>query len=407
MLRLGGLVGAALLALTVACAPAEYSQVAGPATGVVRPSSPAVDPTTTTVDSSTSTVAGPDAADETTTQPRRRSFTMAFTGDLLLHSRVNAAAAANAADDDYREYDYESLLAPIADLIAEVDWAVCHLEVSLSADNTRLRSFPVFRAPGDIAHDVRRVGYDSCSTASNHVLDHGSRGVAETLGVLDAADLGHTGSARTPEERFDSIWIEAGDVTVAHLSYTYGFNGFAVPSDMPWLSNRIDEQVILADAARARAAGAEYLLLSLHWGDQYRHAPNRSQRDLGSHLLASPDIDLIIGHHAHVVQPIDRIDGEWLVYGLGNLLSASPQPSRRDELMVRITVTEQPDRTFSTELQAIPLHLDRMTLTVHPSNPALGRTGDDPALEAELDASWHRVSAVLDEGSGRAELTLG
>ena len=409
MSQLAGLIGATILAFAVACAPVN-SESTTRAIGVERPLEPAAATAeTATVETATvenATVENATVA-EVPTSRERRSFTMAFTGDLLLHNRVNASAAANAADDEFREYDYESLLAPIAPLIAEVDWAVCHLEVNLSADNTRLHPYPVFRAPGDLAYDMRRVGYDSCSTASNHVLDHGADGVAETLGVLDDAGLGHTGSARDPEERFDGIWIEPDGVKVAHLSYSYGFNGFSVPSDMPWLANRIDEEQILDDADRARREGAEYVVLSLHWGEQYQHTPNRQQRELGPRLLASPDIDLVIGHHAHTVQPIDRINGEWLVYGLGNLLSASTQAARRDELLVQVTVDETADGTFSTELRAIPLHLDPVTLTVHRSDPQVRPAGIDPRLAAALDAGWTRVTTVLESGSGWSELDLG
>lgn len=400
MSQLGGVIGATILALVVACAPVD-TEAGTPLSDVDRPSAPAAAaPTTTAL---ATTVVPTDA--ELTSTTRARSFTMAFTGDLLLHDRVNKTAAANAADDTFRDYDYESLLAPVAPLVADVDWAVCHVEVNLSADNTRLHPYPVFRAPGDLAHDMRRIGYDSCTTASNHVLDHGARGVAETLGVLDDADLRHSGSARDPDERSESIWIEPAGVKVANLSYTYGFNGFSVPSEMPWLSNLIDEHQILAEAARARADGAEYVVLSLHWGEQYRSTPSRQQRELGPRLLASPDIDLIVGHHAHTVQPIDRIDGEWLVYGLGNLLSASTQAIRRDELLVRITVTET-GGTFSTELEAIPLHLDPVTLTVHRSDPQVRPPDVDQRLARELDASWARVTAVLENGSGWPDLEL-
>lgn len=401
MSQLGGLIGVAILVVAVACAPVS-TEAGAPIPGADRPS----EPVAATARSTVTTASIPTVAEATPTSRARRSFTMAFTGDLLLHSRVNATAAANAADDEFRDYDYASLLRVISPLIAEVDWAVCHLEVNLSVDNTRLHPYPVFRAPGDVAHDMRRLGYDSCTTASNHILDHGHRGVAETLGVLDDADLRHTGSARNPDEAFDNIWIEPAGVRVANLSYTYGFNGFSVPSDMPWLSNLIDEDRILADAATARAEGAEYVVLSLHWGEQYRSTPSRQQRDLGPRLLASPDIDLIIGHHAHTVQPIDRIDGEWLVYGLGNLLSASTQAIRRDELLVQVTVTETADGTFTTGLQAIPLHLDPVTLTVHRSDPAIRPSDLDPRLAAQLDASWARVIAVLDDGSGWPDLGL-
>ena len=358
--------------------------------------------------SSSPTTPAPTTPPPTTPTTRApRSFTMAFTGDLLLHQRVNAVAAANASDDPARDFDYTSQLAALRPLLADVDWAVCHMEVSLSADNTRLRPYPVFRAPGDIARDAKEIGYDTCTTASNHVLDHGPDGVAETLDVLDEAGLVHTGSARSAVEAAENIWTELGNVRLAHISYSYGFNGFSVPTSTPWLSNLIDEERILEHAANARRQGAEFIVVSLHWGEQYQHAPNWQQKELGPRLLASPDVDLIIGHHAHVIQRIDRIDGEWLVYGLGNLLSASSSQVRRDELLVQIEVTEQLDGTFATELRAVPLHLDRPTLTVHLSNPDARPSDVDPGLSAQLDASYARVLAVLESGSGWSDLTLG
>ena len=110
------------------------------------------------------------------------------------------------------------------------DWAICHLEVNLSADNTGLEPFPTFRSPGQIAADVHDLGYDSCSVASNHILDQGPAGVTETLEVLDAAGLGSSGAARSAEEAMNQIWIEVGSLRIAHLSYAYGFNGFQIPA---------------------------------------------------------------------------------------------------------------------------------------------------------------------------------
>jgi len=343
----------------------------------------------------------------TTSASRARSFTLAFTGDLLLHQRVNAVAAAHAADDPGRDYDYAPLLAPIAPLVRAADWAVCHVEVPLSADNTRLRPYPTFRVPGDIARNVAAVGYDACTTASNHVLDQGPDGVIETLGVLDAAGLEHTGSARSADEARQEVWVQVAGVRFAHLAYAYGFNGFTVPRDLPWMANVIDEETILADAAAVRREGAELVVVSLHWGEQYQSAPTRQQRELGPRLLASPDVDLVIGHHAHVVQPIDRIDGEWLVYGLGNLLSAQSSPVRRDELLVEVAVTVAADGTLITELRALPLYLDLDSLVVYPSSPALRPPDLDAGLQAELDASQARIRSVLETGSGWGQLAFG
>ncbi len=341
----------------------------------------------------------------TTTRPLR-SFTMAFTGDFLLHTRVNVAAA-NAADHlPGRDYDYRPLLASLEPTISSVDWAVCHMETPLSADGTRLRPYPVFRVPGRIAFDAFDIGYDSCTTASNHTLDHGSAGVEETLGVMDAAGLRFTGSARSPTEAAEQIFFSINGVEVAHLSYTYSFNGFRLPSDAPWMSNLIDRDRILNDATAVRAAGAEYVVVSMHWGEQYWNQPNRQQQELGPELLASDDIDLIIGHHAHVVQPIERIDGEWLVYGLGNLLANAFSDSQRDQLMVEVTVSEEADGGFSTDLTAHALYNDTDTLTVHRSNPRDRASGSSERLQRRLNASWGRVVQVLQSGSGWDELVM-
>lgn len=368
--------------------------IAAPAPAPVPPTTEAVAATTTTT------------APTTTTTPPLRRATVAFTGDVLVHSRVWQTAAAYGAERGV-DYDFAPMFAPVETWIQSADWAVCHMEVNLAADNQGLSSFPIFRAPGTAAGDMARLGYDSCTTASNHTLDRGTKATFETLDVLDAAGLQHTGSARSPEEAESTIWLDVNGIRIAHLSYAYGFNGFQIPTDTPWATNLINEERILTDAANARAAGADLVMLSLHWGEQYQHSPNSQQADLGPRLLASPDVDLIVGHHAHVVQRIDRIDGEWLVYGLGNVVSNQTQAPRRDELMVTATISEQADGSFVVdEVEVLPMMVDTATLTIWPSGPSVRPLEVGESLAAQLDASWARVVAVLEQGTGFADLEL-
>jgi poly-gamma-glutamate synthesis protein (capsule biosynthesis protein) len=386
---------AAIVLLTTTCGTAPTTETA-----------PAAEPTTVPIPTTTLSASSTTVAPEPI-EPPPRSFTLTFTGDVLLHSRVNAVAAANAAGAEDRQYDYRPMLQPIRERIERADRAICHLEGNLSADGTRLSPYPAFRFPGQIASDLAELGYDSCTLASNHILDKGIDGVRETLDVVETAGLHPIGAARSAAEADRQRLFTVQGVVVAHLAYTYWFNGIPLPQDAPWTSNQIDVDRILADAAQARRDGAEYVVVSLHWGEQYQHEPNRQQRELGPRLLASPDIDLVIGHHAHVVQPIERIEGEWLVYGLGNLLSNSSQLERRDELLVTATVTEEPDHhRFTTDLEVVPLHLDHATLTVHPTDPASRPTTVDPALAAELDASWDRVLGILATGDPPRAPTL-
>ncbi|MCP4959680.1 MAG: CapA family protein [Actinomycetia bacterium] len=362
----------------------------------------------TTAPSTTSLPSATGASSSTALQPPTsptpdpnvlRSFEMVFTGDVILHNRVNRLGAELAIDDETRSWDFRPMLEPIRHLVSNADWAVCQLETTLSADGTRLSGFPRFRGPGQIADDLADVGYDACTTANNHTLDFGVDGVVETLDVLEASGLHATGSARSEAEKVERVWLDLGGVKVAHHAYAYGFNGWRIPPDAPWTSNTIDEETILADAAGSKAAGAEYVVVSLHWGSEDYQPLTSQQSQLGPALIASPDIDAIVGHHAHVVQRIDLIEGEWLVYGIGNLLSNQPWTNTRDELLVRLTVTEVEGGGFDSSLELVPLYVDWATLTVFPTDPLLRPDDISTGLAAEFDASRRRLRSVLEAGS--------
>ncbi len=120
--------------------------------------------------------------------------------------------------------------------------------------------------------------------------------------------------------------LDVNGVSVGHVSYTYGFNGFELPADKPWLSNPLDADAIVAEAEAAKDAGAEVVIASLHWGQEYVHEPTLEQQQLAERLLAEDSIDLIVGHHAHVVQPIEKIGDKWVAYGLGNSVARHAEP---------------------------------------------------------------------------------
>ena len=271
-----------------------------------------------------------------------RSFTIAATGDLLIHSPIVRRARTSEG------WDFAPMFRQVAPILRAADLAVCHVETPMSPDNENLSTFPLFSVPNQLADAIAYAGYDTCSLASNHSLDSGMRGVVGTIDALDRVGIAHTGMARSPDERAALNLLKVNGATVAHLSYTYGLNTGALRPENGHLANFIDEAAILAEAGRARAAGADFVILSLHWGTEFRRMPDRYQTDLGPNLLSTPAIDLIIGHHAHVVQPVDRIGGEYLAYGLGNFISnQSPRreggkPGTQDGVILRLTVTEDP-----------------------------------------------------------------
>lgn len=326
-----------------------------------------------------------------------RSFTLAATGDVLLHSTLWATADIDAARRGDQGFDFAPLLAGVRRHVTRADLAVCHLETPLAPPGGPFSSYPIFAVPPRIVPALVRTGYDACTTASNHVFDAGADGIARTLNALDAAGIAHAGSARRPSEARRTTLLRVNGARVALLSYTYGFNGLPYPDGRTWTANLIDERRILADAARARSTGADVVVVSLHWGDEYEATPNAQQLDLGPRLIASPDIDLLLGHHAHVVQPLERIGGEWVVYGLGNLVAdhGEPDTPKAEGMLVRFRFVEHPGGWRVERVRYVPLLVTAsQPLRVLDVRRAL-RSGDHPSLDARLRVARARIAAVV------------
>ncbi|MBB5956558.1 poly-gamma-glutamate synthesis protein (capsule biosynthesis protein) [Saccharothrix tamanrassetensis] len=249
--------------------------------------------------------------------PPLPSFTLAAGGDILVHPLLTEQA------DRDGDRDFVPLLDGLRPAI-DADLSICHLETPLSEPGAPTYGYPAFSAPPEIATALKTIGYDSCSTASNHTLDRGSGAIKTTLDVLDAAGLHHTGSFRTPAESSTPLLLDAKGVKVGHIAFTYGFNGIPLPQ--PWMANQLSVEGVLDAARAARAAGAEVVVASLHWGAEYQHEATPEQREMAAAILADPAVDLIIGTHVHAVQPIERINGKWVVYGMGNEVARHSEP---------------------------------------------------------------------------------
>ncbi|WP_340562390.1 CapA family protein [Streptomyces sp. GSL17-111] len=261
----------------------------------------------------------------------REPFTLVATGDILSHDSVIRQAAADA--DAGGGHDFRRMLAGAEPVVAGADLAICHLETVLGADDGPFSGYPMFRTPPQVAQAIAETGYDSCSTASNHTLDAGADGVTRTLEALDAAGVRHVGSARSAAERDRPALMEAGGAQVAQLAYTYGTNGIPVPEDRPHLVNLTDPERIVADARAARKAGADVVVVSMHWGTEYQEAPDDRQLALAEELTAARAdgrraIDLLVGTHVHVPQPYEKVNGTWVVYGMGDQVAGVMNDSR-------------------------------------------------------------------------------
>ena len=384
------------LVLAAACslvlgATACVARESGPTAASVRESQAPVAPESTASSPAVSTSAG------------GRSVDVVMGGDLLWHNTVWFSAA----EDHQRTgvgaaYDWDPMFAALKPTIEGADVAICHEEVPFAAPGQAPESYPVFAAPRSIAPWIASMGWDACTTASNHSWDQGYDGVVTTADLLEANGVAHVGTFRTPQEREQPVILTTDEgVKVAIVAGTWGLNGFVPPADEAFAVSMWDADNLLAQARAAREAGADVVIAHVHWGTEYVHEPDAAQLALAEQLTASPDIDLVLGEHAHVVQPITKVNGKWVVYGMGNQVAQNE--STMVDTYVGITIdfdlVEQPDGRFVVDRAAyIPTQWNHYT------------AGDpiriEPATGTKL-ASVREAVNLLGSNGGLQEETLG
>ncbi|MEU3135450.1 CapA family protein [Streptomyces sp. NPDC006854] len=347
-----------------------------------------------------------------------RPFTLLAAGDVLPHSSVIDRAAADAGGAGY---DFAPMLAGVAPVVSGADLAFCHMETVYGKKGGPYTGYPSFKSPPEIATALRTTGFDSCSTASNHTLDDGAEGVRRTLDALDGAGIRHAGSARSAAEAARPTILPAGPekgaAKVAHLAYTYGTNDIPLPADRPWTVNVTDEQKIIEEARAARRAGADVVVLSVHWGTEWQDEPDARQQELAERLTAStdrgrPDIDLVVGTHAHVPQAYEKVNGTWVVYGMGDQIAGAminyedaQDPRGNQSSMGRFTFAppaKPGERWKVTKAEFVPQWYDTSTGRAVNLNTSLGAGAE------HLREVRDRIrSVVLGRGADRDGLRMG
>jgi len=252
--------------------------------------------------------------------PQPESLSLCFTGDIMGHDR-QIEAALNLQTG---EYDYTPALSPMVYLLQSADYTIGNLEVTLAG--APYRGYPCFSSPDALVNACQVAGFDVLLTANNHQWDRGSKGHSRTLSVLDAMGFHRTGSFLNEEDRRRNgmVRLSKNGIQVGLLNYTYGVNGSAVRK--PHMINHIDTLQIARDIQEFGDDELDKLVVVLHWGKEYHHQPSLTQKRV-ARFLFSKGVDVVIGHHPHVLQPMeyhaptDSTDERILVYSLGNFVS--------------------------------------------------------------------------------------
>ncbi|MGL5296074.1 MAG: CapA family protein [Culicoidibacterales bacterium] len=244
--------------------------------------------------------------------------TFVGTGDILIHYT-------NWEDAQISEttFDFRPAFSAVKPIIQQADFAFANEETIPGGIELGLQSYPMFNSPSEVIDALADTGFNLIQQASNHTLDQGEAGIANALMTWsNYPDVAVAGSYTSQSQRDEIKIIEQNGIRAAFLAYSYGTNGIPVPNS--YNINLIDETAIRSDVTRANEM-ADIVIVGMHWGDEDSHEVNEMQRSYGQ-LLADLGVDIVVGTHPHVLQPVEWLTGvdgnkTYVIWSMGNALS--------------------------------------------------------------------------------------
>lgn len=258
-------------------------------------------------------------------------------GDILLHDEVYEDA------DTGTGYDFSDMFASVKDILSNPDFTIANQESIAAGSDLGLSSYPSFNSPYEISDTLQDVGIDLVTLANNHSLDKGEKGILRAIDYYNKIGMPYVGINKNIEDAKRDRIIEVNGITIGFLSYTYGTNGIPIPDGKDYLVNYLDDQKITQDIKGLRGK-VDLILINAHWGLEYKRTPSDEQRRLAK-LMAEAGADIIIGHHPHVLQPIEWVETDkhktLVVYSLGNFISGQQNDYRDIGGMVTIKINKK------------------------------------------------------------------
>ena len=272
-------------------------------------------------------------------EPKVYTANMIMVGDALIHSSVYNDAARLA---NFNGYDFKPQITLIKEKVKDFDIAYYNQETILGGTSLGLSDYPTFNSPWEVGDAMIDAGFNLVSLATNHTVDRGKNAVLKSREYWNKQDgVQAVGSYSSSEEKeeIESKILEVNNIKYAMLNYTYGTNGMPVadsylvnvwPTDIDNINNPDNDskyqaykETVKKDIEKLRDK-VDVMMVAMHWGVEYTHTPTAYERDMAK-FLASNGVDLIIGAHPHVIQPVEWIDNTLVIYSLGNFISAQYQ----------------------------------------------------------------------------------
>ena len=247
--------------------------------------------------------------------------TLVAVGDNLIHNTLIAAG-----EQEDGSLDYTSLYANIKPEIEKADIAVIDQETILGGSSFEYTGYPLFNSPWEIGDAAIDAGFDIFNCATNHTMDMGWAGIEKELEYFSGKENVVALGINADERDYNSItYYEKNSITFALLNYTFGTNGIPLPEDKPWCVNLLDKDKVTADIKEARE-NADVVIVFPHWGTENSHDVSDYQKEY-TQLFSDLGVDIVIGCHPHVLQPVEWVTNEStgkimiVYYSLGNFIS--------------------------------------------------------------------------------------
>lgn len=295
---------------------------------------------------------------ETTTEPSTTALskvTLVAVGDNLIHNTL-----IDAGEQENGSRDYTSFYENIKSDISAADIAVINQETMLGGSSFAYAGYPCFNTPWEVGDAAINAGFDIFTCATNHSLDVGYAGIEQECKYFDShPEVTHVGTYDSEEEYNSVVYYEKNGIKFAILNYTYGTNGISIPESKPWCVNMMDKEKITADVNAAKQ-NSDVVIVFPHWGTENSTSVSDYQREYIK-LFSELGVDIVIGTHPHVLQPVEWVENEQtgkkmlVYYSLGNFISHQTSLNQLCGGMAQITVEKRGEEISITSAKLTPV----------------------------------------------------
>ncbi len=290
-------------------------------------------------------------------EPEEYKLKISAGGDLLIHDTVF-----KSVKNSDGTYNFDPIFSDIKYIFEESDVSMINLEVPVAGNIFAPSNYPNFNSPVELLDGVKNMGIDIVSTANNHALDKGLRGLNETIKNAQSKDLKVVGTYLT--EDTNPLIFEQNNIKLGIASYTYGTNGIPIPSSAPYCVNIIDKDKMKKDIDYMKSQNVDFIIFSMHFGQEYQTTQNKTQEDLVD-FLVSNGVDIVFGSHPHVPQPyeiktVKQADGTekqaFVIYSLGNFVSHQSDYYTKLGAVASVTVSKKGDEKKIVDNKVTPIY---------------------------------------------------